>query len=298
MTQSLRDTNQQPSQKNPARHGDVVMADRAFVVCADDFGIESGVDAAIVALAQLQRLSATGCLVTAERFAQAAPALLDLPVDVGLHLNFTEYLGTPGFYKPLGTLIALSYSRRLSRSEVREQIESQLDLFERHLKRAPDFVDGHLHVHQFPIIRDELLDVLKRRYAGHLPWLRDTKPARLSSSLPFMQRFKAHVIGALGSRALVSHAKLAGAKVNHGFMGAYDFSRPHPPYFEMLGEWLKHAGENSVLMTHPAQYASGTLAFGRDRIEEYRVLSSDGFTDLLRQHHLRVARLSLHDHKT
>jgi len=275
---------------SPGASGQAIVT-RPLIVCADDFGIEPGVDAAILELGQKQRLSATGCLVTSERFPQASAGLLELPIDIGLHLNFTEYLGTPGFHKPLGTLIALSYLRQLSRPEVRRQIETQLDLFEKYLKRAPDFVDGHLHVHQLPIIRDALIEVLTRRYSGQLPWLRDTSPTTLSSALPFMQRFKAHVIGALGARALVRQAKHAGAKVNHGFMGAYDFSRPHPPYLKMLGEWLKHANAESVLMTHPAQYASSSLAFGRDRVEEYRVLSSEDFTDLLRQNHLHVQRL-------
>jgi len=264
---------------------------RPFVVCADDFGIEPGVDLAIVELARAGRLSATGCLVTAQRFPEAAPQLFTLPIDVGLHLNFTEFLGLPGFYVPLGRLIALSYTRRISRADVRKQINHQLDLFELHIKRAPDFVDGHLHVHQFPVIREELLHALAKRYAGRLPWLRDTKPTRMSSVLPFMQRFKAHVISALGSSELVRLAKQSGAVVNDGFMGAYDFSRPHPEYLTMLGEWLKHARANSVLMTHPAQYASDQLAFGQDRMEEYRVLGSADFAELLVRNHLVVSRL-------
>jgi predicted glycoside hydrolase/deacetylase ChbG (UPF0249 family) len=209
-----------------------------------------------------------------------------------LHLNFTEFLGLPGFYVPLGRLIALSYTRRIARADVRKHINAQLDLFEQHVKRAPDFVDGHLHVHQFPVIREELLGALSQRYAGRLPWLRDTKPTHMSSMLPFMQRFKAHVISALGSAQLVRLAKQSGAVVNDGFMGAYDFSRPHPAYLTMLGEWLKHARANSLLMTHPAQNASDSLAFGKDRIEEYRILGSASFTSLLLQHHLRVSRLS------
>lgn len=265
---------------------------RPLVVCADDFGIEPGVDAAIVELARAGRLSATGCLVTAKRFPEAAPQLSTLPIDVGLHLNFTEFLGLPGFYAPLGRLIALSYTRRIARADVRKQINTQLDLFEQHVQRAPDFVDGHLHVHQFPVIREELMAALSYRYASRLPWLRDTKPTQMSSTLPFMQRFKAHVIGVLGSAQLVRLAKQSGAVVNDGFMGAYDFSRPHPAYLTMLGEWLKYARANSVLMTHPAQYASDQLAFGKDRVEEYRVLGSDDFASLLLQNHLMVSRLS------
>jgi chitin disaccharide deacetylase len=265
---------------------------KPLIVCADDFGIEPGVDAAIVELAQAGRLSATGCLVTAERFSKAAPLLSGLPVDIGLHLNFTEFLGLPGFYNPLGKLIALTYMRRISRSQVRAQINAQLDLFEQHVKRFPDFVDGHLHVHQFPVIREELLGVLTERFGRKMPWLRDTRPTQMSHVLPFMQRFKAHVIGALGARSLVRQATRVGAIVNDGFMGAYDFSRPHPPYLAMLAEWLKHARINSVLMTHPAQSASKNLAFGRDRMEEYRVLGSENFLALLEKNQLTIARLS------
>ena len=265
---------------------------KPLIVCADDFGIEPGVDAAIVDLAQSGRLSATGCLVTAVRFPEAAPLLSGLPVDIGLHLNFTECLGLPGFYVPLGKLIALTYTRRISRLQVRGQINTQLNLFEQHVKRVPDFVDGHLHVHQFPIIREELLGALTERFGPKMPWLRDTQPTQMSHALPFMQRFKAHVIGALGARSLVRQATRVGAIVNDGFMGAYDFSRPHPPYLVMLAEWLKHARINSVLMTHPAQFASENLAFGKDRMEEYRVLGSEDFIALLEKNQLTIARLS------
>jgi predicted glycoside hydrolase/deacetylase ChbG (UPF0249 family) len=265
---------------------------KPLIVCADDFGIEPGVDTAIVDLAQSGRLSATGCLVTAVRFPEAAPLLSGLPVDIGLHLNFTECLGIPGFYAPLGKLIALTYTRRISRSQVRGQINTQLDLFEQHVKRVPDFVDGHLHVHQFPVIREELLGALTERFGQKMPWLRDTQPTQMSHALPFMQRFKAHVIGALGAGSLVQQATRVGAIVNDGFMGAYDFSRPHPPYLVMLAEWLKHARINSLLMTHPAQFASENLAFGRDRIEEYRVLGSEDFIALLKKNQLTIARLS------
>ena len=263
-----------------------------IVVCADDYGLESGVDAAIVALANKGRLSATGCLVTAPGFVQSASALKALPIDVGLHLNFTENLGPPGIYRSLGALIAAAYTGRLSAQAVRAQIDQQLDLFHAHVSRAPDFVDGHLHVHQFPVIREQLVEALRARYPGRLPWLRDTRPTHLSSSLPWMQRIKAHIIGALGARAFSGLAQDIGAEQNNGFAGAYDFSRPHPDYAWMLDQWLHHASAWTVLMTHPAKSASPALAFGRDRQREFQVLDSDDFPALLARYNLRVTRLS------
>jgi len=263
-----------------------------IVVCADDYGLESGVDAAIVELASKGRLSATGCLVTAPGFVQSASALKALPIDVGLHLNFTENLGPPGSYRSLGALIAAAYTARLSAQAVRAQIDQQLDLFHAHVNRAPDFVDGHLHVHQLPVIREQLVEALRARYPGRLPWLRDTRPTHLSSSLPWMQRIKARIIGALGARAFSSLAQHIGAEQNNGFAGAYDFSRPHPDYAWMLDQWLHHASAWTVLMTHPAKSASPALAFGRDRQREFQVLDSDDFPALLARYNLRVTRLS------
>ena len=263
-----------------------------FAICADDFGLEPGVDEAIIDLAQNNRLSATSCLTMAPYFAEHAARLKALPIDVGLHVNFTESLGREGIFFPLPRLIVSAYLQQLPAAEVRKQIELQLDAFEHHLGRAPDFVDGHLHVHQLPVIRTQLIQVLSARYPDCLPWLRNTRPGPLSNALPWMQRLKAHIIGALGARTLTHKAHQLGFRVNRDFFGAYDFSRPHPPYAAMLDAWLQRASFGSLIMAHPARYVSAQEVFGKDRIEEYRVLSSDVFVALLEQYGLEIRRLS------
>jgi len=264
-----------------------------IVVCADDYGIESGVDAGIVDLAAAGRVSAVSCLTGSPGFAARARDLAGLDVDVGLHLNFTEALGGAGAYRSHPVLVALAYSRRLKPSAVRAQIMEQLDRFEQHAGRAPDFIDGHLHVHQLPVIRDQLIDSVLTRYAGNPPWLRDTVPGELDPSLPFMQRFKPQVIAALGGPAMAARARLSGLKCNLGFFGSYDFDRPHPLYPVLLEAWLRHATDGSLLMTHPARSFSGGVAFGHDRLVEFATLSGDAFTELLQRFRLRIGRGSL-----
>ena len=273
-----------------------------LIVCADDFGLEAGVDQAIIALAQLGRISATGCLVQAPNFEQSAQALKALPIDLGLHLNLTEPLGQTGLCLPLGQLLWRTYSGLIARQAIAEQIETQLDLFEKHVGQVPDFIDGHLHVHQFPVVRELLLQAVSRRYADNLPWMRDTRAAPLSAQLPLMQRLKARLIGVLGASSLIRQAKQAGIQSNQGFAGAYDFDRPHPAYQTMLNAWLEQPTSQMLLMVHPATHASPTLAFGADRIEEYRVLRGDAFAARLEQQGLQITRLSglvaQHGHKT
>jgi predicted glycoside hydrolase/deacetylase ChbG (UPF0249 family) len=273
-----------------------------IVFCADDFGLEAGVDQAIVALAGQGRISATGCLVQAPHFEQSARALKGLPIDLGLHLNLTEPLGQTGLCLSLGQLLWRTYSGLISKQAVAEQIDTQLDLFEQHVGQAPDFIDGHLHVHQFPVVRDLLLQAVRRRYSNNLPWIRDTRAAPMSAQLPVMQRLKAKLIGALGAASLIRLAQQLGMHSNRGFAGAYDFDRPHPAYETMLSAWLEQAASHMLFMVHPATQASSALAFGVDRIEEYRVLSSDAFAAQLQQRGLQITRLSTllahHAHKT
>jgi predicted glycoside hydrolase/deacetylase ChbG (UPF0249 family) len=240
--------------------------------------------------------------VQAPHFAQSAKLLKGLPIDLGLHLNLTESLGQSGLCLPLGQLLWRTYSGLIARRAVAEQIDTQLDLFEKYVGQAPDFIDGHLHVHQFPVVRELLLQTVLRRYADKLPWIRDTRAAPLSAQLPLTQRLKARLIGALGASSLMRLAKRAGIQSNQGFAGVYDFDRPHPAYQTMLNAWLEQASSQMLLMVHPATHASRTLAFGADRVEEYRVLSGDAFAVQLQQQGLQIIRLSVllaqHDHKT
>jgi hypothetical protein len=106
----------------------------------------------------------------------------------------------------LRSLILDAYTRRLDRRSIRAEIRLQLNAFEAALGRAPDYIDGHQHVHQLPGVRAELLDELAARYrTDQQPWLRCTVPARREvdatppASLPVGARLKAAIIASLGS---------------------------------------------------------------------------------------------------
>ena len=48
------------------------------------------------------------------------------------------------------------------------EIAAQLRMFVHTFGRAPDFIDGHQHVHLFPQIRDAVLEVAKAERARRL----------------------------------------------------------------------------------------------------------------------------------
>lgn len=71
----------------------------------------------------------------------------------------------------LPMLIVRAWSASLNRELITQCIEEQWDLFVSVLGKQPDFIDGHQHIHQFPFIRDILLQLLKKKkFTG---WIRN-----------------------------------------------------------------------------------------------------------------------------
>jgi predicted glycoside hydrolase/deacetylase ChbG (UPF0249 family) len=258
-------------------------SEKKIVVCADDYGMSTAVNQAVLQLAQMGRLNATSCLVDGPAFAQGAPALKHSGIQMGLHLNFTEKLAaTQGIYKPLGQLVRACWLRSLPRAQVNRQINQQLDRFEQLLQCAPQFVDGHQHVHQFPVIRTELLAVLRQRYGRQTPWLRSTCAGALGG-LAFMQRLKAGVVQTLGARHFRRLAVRQGFTMNDGFFGVYDFRGGQAAYLRYLRCWLGNARQGDLLMCHPAAMLEPADALATQRLAEYEVLGSQAMVALLLQ---------------
>ncbi|HEU0230835.1 MAG TPA: ChbG/HpnK family deacetylase [Burkholderiaceae bacterium] len=265
-----------------------------IVICADDFGMHPGIDTAVLQLAGQGRLGATSCLVDGASFARNAKALSVSGLQIGLHLNFTERLETTpdpaALSLPVSTLIARSYLRQLDEVRVRRQIVRQLDRFESVLGRAPDFVDGHQHVHQLPQIRQCLMAELVHRYPHKRLWVRNTRMGRLGMTGSF--RFKAGVIQGLGAASLVRLARGAGFAVNQGFLGVYDFQGGREAYGRLLKTWLGAAGSASVLMCHPASQSAGDV-LGDQRVAEFEVLADKRTAAWLEEYGLSVGGLSV-----
>lgn len=266
---------------------------RFVTICADDYGVDPNVDQAIVELARQGRLTATSVLVDAQISASSIAQVQALEVDLGLHLNFTEVLGelAAQAVMPLSVLIAKSHARRLSTAWVRGNIDRQLDRFEALFKRPPAYVDGHLHVHQLPIIREQLLDALGGIDLPKGFWLRDTRAGRLTQS-PWSERWKAWIIGHLGMGQLAVQAQRHHIGINRGFFGVYDFTKPHRSFMQMMTNWLEHAESGALIMTHPSRQAIDNDPIGQARVEEYAALGSQTFADLLEERGVSLARAS------
>jgi len=236
----------------------VAASRRAVVLCADDFGLTAGVSRAILELAGQGRLSATSAMTNRPWWPQFGPDLRAHHgiIGVGLHLTLTAgaplgpmpRLARSGTLPGLRSLIAATRSPP-ALTEIRDEIERQLDRFEAVFGRPPDFVDGHQHVHALPGIRRQLLAVLQAR--GARSWLRDPSD-RLSAIL----RRRVAVSKAVAVAALAfgfgRSAQAAGFDVNDGFSGFSRFD-PRREAAADLERAFTALGPRPVVMCHPGQ---------------------------------------------
>jgi predicted glycoside hydrolase/deacetylase ChbG (UPF0249 family) len=262
-------------------------APRALILCADDYALHPAVDAAVEQLTLAGRLSATSCMTTSPRWAQAAPRLQALRprLSVGLHFNLTESYGGAAAAQPLATVIRHAYTGMWSADAMRRMWAQQLDAFEAALGSPPDFIDGHQHVHQLPGFADAMLHVLRQRYtAQQMPWVRSTAPMGTLWRSP-----KAAIIALLGGWQTTRRLRQAGVAINQGFGGVYGFDAPTPEgYGTQMAQWLAQVQNGSLLMCHPATTEVVGDAIGAQRPVEFAYLMSDAFGALLQARQCQI----------
>lgn len=270
---------------------------RTIAVCVDDFGLNQGVNAAALQLAEMRRVSALSAMTQAPEWEEGAARARHLDarhVDVGLHFNLTlSFNGAPALGS-VRTLVTAAHLRLLPKRRIREALLDQLDAFEEEMFRAPAHLDSHEHVHHLPQIRDIVLDVLARRYTGSLPWVR-ASAAPTSSLMDSMQRpedRKAWLIDRLvGAEDFRRQARALGFFVNTRLLGAYDFKATESGYGSLLRHWLRRAKDGDLLMCHPGIPRMGDV-IRHGRGVEFMVWADPGFPQLLRTLGIGIAPMS------
>lgn len=254
---------------------------KTFVLCADDFGYSEAVNRGILDLVAKGRLSAVSCMSDRAAWPEAAQALQPYAnqVAVGLHFNLTETQEPI----PLVKLMQQSFSGRIDQQYVEMALLQQLEAFEQAWGRAPDFVDGHQHVHIFRGIRETLLHCLQQRYPTQKPWLRQVNPSLSGHDATL----KAIVLRALG-QGFSAQAQAAGFRLSAHFAGLYSLN-PQADFPKLLGHWLTALPEGALIMCHPGALSPSQTGMALTRRQEYDWLASDAFALDLKQRHLRLS---------
>lgn len=207
-----------------------------MILCADDFGMTEDINLAISELSRAGKIDAVSCMVNLPHFTADALAALGV-VQTGLHLTLAE---TPREFR---SLVLRAYTRRLDRQEIYEKLSAQYDRFVEVAGCPPDFIDGHLHVQQLPVVRDAVVEFVQTRCADHPPRVRN-------AALPLRQCSPKSFLIAAPGRALRKKLLRAGIPTNDGFGGIYNYS-DYMRYPQHLQKFLHTVPQTGIIMVHP-----------------------------------------------
>jgi|LauGreDrversion4_2_1035121.scaffolds.fasta_scaffold356324_2 predicted glycoside hydrolase/deacetylase ChbG (UPF0249 family) len=247
-----------------------------IILCADDFGQNEMISQGIIQLVQKKRVNAVSCMVNGAAWPKYAKPLAQTNVAAGLHLNFT--LGHPlvssvfSEFPSLLKLIILCYLPcALSQSWVKQEIKAQLLCFKQHFGRWPDFIDGHQHVHQLPIIRTGLLHVVKE--LAIKPWFRITYSMKNVTK----GSWKAYALMLLGGQTWRNLLQEHDYSFPQDFSGDYSFHEK-AQFPQILSKAMQGLSDGGLIMCHPALAGdSAQDSIAKNRWMEYQYLESEQF---------------------
>lgn len=255
---------------------------RTIIINADDVGMFPAVDTAVMQLVESGIVTSVSIMVLGKPDRDAMRTFKRYGVNIGMHLDLTSAMAAAryGIARTVSSTLLETYGRRMREEEARHIVLDQLNRFCDITGGTPAFIDGHEHVHQFPIIRDALIGALPESGSGKRPFIRNTRPRRWRGA-------KAALIGMLGARTLEKQARLAGCDCNTDFFGVYDLGKTSS-LEQLWHAWLKTMPQQgSLVMCHPA--LSARLPHDIFRVREYRFLSSTLFEEMLYQYNTTVA---------
>lgn len=259
---------------------------KKIMLCADDYAQSEAISAGILQAAKALRINAVSCLASAPDWSKAGSALQSIPSTclVGLHFNLTWGCALSSFWQThydrhfanLSTVIMQCYLGQMHAETVLAEMRMQLDAFRQVMGRNPDFIDGHQHVHQFPVIRDALCLLYTQEQLNGF--------VRVTGAAGWQGFPKAQVIALLGSKTLRRMLNNAAIPINTSFSGVYPFKHA-PRYADYFKQFLSSSESGGLIMCHP-----GTQSHERadplhaSRYHELSYLMSDAFLHDLDAH--------------
>lgn len=212
------------------------------MIIADDFGLSSGINEAILRLAGERRISGVSVLVDLVS-GEMAKALSATPVKISLHLDILEDKKGPFWWRSLQGM-------RENGSSTRQDFTRQLIRFRELFGRDPEMIDGHAYAHILPGIRKSYVEFLKEHFPGSPPLTR----------LPLMPFPGEMIVGSKSRlKALFWHRiaqsfrrRYPHLPANQFLVGIYSFDAEDSLITEQMRIFLAKTNDETWMVCHPS----------------------------------------------
>jgi predicted glycoside hydrolase/deacetylase ChbG (UPF0249 family) len=153
---------------------------RSLIIHADDFGLTESINNGILLAMKKGLVTSASLLVNFPSSSKALHLAQQHSLDLGWHLNLTQgrpisspesvqsLVGSDGEFHSLKVFIAKSFLGQLKPFEIERELLAQLKII-LDAKIHPSHLDGHLHVHMFPVVAKVVLKIVQKY---KIPFLR------------------------------------------------------------------------------------------------------------------------------
>jgi len=248
---------------------------KRLILCADDYAQNEAISKGILDLVARERLTAVSCMTASSHWSEHGEWLHPYreQIEIGLHFDLTHF----GNYA-LGELLQKSFTRRIKQTDIETELKKQLDAFEHIMGCTPDFIDGHQHIHNFPVIQPALLNVYEQRLKGSGCYIRSTSPSLIGSLRGNPAKLKALIIALSGGLTLKRRLRKRGIPHNQHFAGTYDF-KDAKDYATLFPKFLKTVEKGGLIMCHPGLASEDPDdCIAASRVLEYEYFREQGGT--------------------
>ena len=247
---------------------------KSITLCSDDFGENDAICHGILELVKNSRLQAVTVFSEAPGWQTQGPVLLEYSqqIDIGIHLNLTQDFNQQAPLFGLGELLIKSHLRLIDKSAIKDSFRRQIDAFTKLSGRLPNFLDGHQHVHAFPVISTALCEVIAEYWPSNKNlYVRDSSKVDMRADGFLTKKLILRAAcSSLGPQ--LENLKVPSPK---SFAGVYDFN-PSAKMAHLFDQWLSLSQDGSLFMCHPAAHGSAD-ALGPARANEFDYLNSSAF---------------------
>jgi hypothetical protein len=249
----------------------------AIIMNVDDVGMNIESNRKILKLGIQGKINSISCFVEGEVMPKAdVLALKENPeFRVGIHLNLTEFRT-----KSLNTIIKELIVGRLTAEDILNDFTKQLKLFTELYGFFPSHFDSHQHVHQLPIVRWAIVNLVKNNQdktpEGFYIRCTDTPLVFMSRKFLFTAPrtfFKNMVFKLLGV-SFKRYANSSTVFTNRYLLGTYTFVTKQR-YSELLNRFMEfNFSSEDVFYCHPGCGGDDSDIIASDRGYEYEAIKN------------------------